>query len=58
MTFVLVTSPDHAANGRVGEVTHAAKLAGERVLVVEFRGGVRHYVRDGQYKIVKSTEAT
>ena len=57
-TFVLVTSPDHAAQGRVGKVTHAATLAGDRVLVIELRSGVSHYVREGQYKIVKSRTAT
>jgi len=58
VTFVLVTSPDHAAKGRVGRVTHAAKLAGERVLVAEFADGKNYYVRDGQYKIVKSEQVT
>ena len=58
MTFILVTSPDHVARGRVGRVTHAAKIAGASVLVAEFSDGKTYYVREQQYKIVKSGKAT
>ena len=56
--YVLVTSPDHVANGRVGRITHTAKLSGEKVYAVEFGDGRNYYVREGQYKIVKTGRPT
>ena len=55
---ILVTSVDHPLYGKgVVEITHRAKLEGREVWVVETPDGVRDYVREGQFRIVKRQDA-
>ena len=53
---VLITTTDHPLYGQVVEITHRAKLDGREVWVVETKKGVRDYVREGQFRVVKRQE--
>lgn len=53
---VLVTANGHRLYGEVVTITHRARVDGSEVWVVESSDGIRDYVREGGFRIVKRQE--
>ena len=53
---ILVTANSHRLYGEVVTITHRALVDGSEVWVVESTDGVRDYVREGEFRIVKRQE--
>lgn len=53
---ILVTAKAHPLYDQVVEMTHRAKFDGREVWVVETKKGVRDFVREGEFRVIKQQE--